>query len=144
MRCFYVLKKWSSAKLSLNRDLSLNKVSLNRDCTVLFQTFLNKKVNEELAFFYELLILTIFGRFLFETNNSGFQQLHNIQIRPKNVVGYLTIHYRFLFAIFYQIFGQLTFQGYISADLVSYLASLGLEYTWDSQLRLVNCPIFDC
>ena len=35
MRCFYVLKKWSSAKLSLNRDLSLNKVSLNRDCTVL-------------------------------------------------------------------------------------------------------------
>ena len=36
MRCFYVLKKWSSAKLSLNRDLSLNKVSLNRDCTVLY------------------------------------------------------------------------------------------------------------
>ena len=35
MRCFYVLKKWSSAKLSLNRDLSLNKMSLNRDCTVL-------------------------------------------------------------------------------------------------------------
>ena len=35
MRCFYVLKKWSSAKLSLNCDLSLNKVSLNRDCTVL-------------------------------------------------------------------------------------------------------------
>ena len=34
MRCFYVLKKWSSAKLSLNRDLSLNKMSLNRDCTV--------------------------------------------------------------------------------------------------------------
>ena len=34
MRCFYVLKKWSFAKLSLNRDLSLNKVSLNRDCTV--------------------------------------------------------------------------------------------------------------
>ena len=34
MRCFYVLKKWSSAKLSLNRGLSLNKVSLNRDCTV--------------------------------------------------------------------------------------------------------------
>ena len=34
MRCFYVLKKWSSIKLSLNRDLSLNKVSLNRDCTV--------------------------------------------------------------------------------------------------------------
>ena len=34
MRCFYVLKKWSSAKLSLNPDLSLNKVSLNRDCTV--------------------------------------------------------------------------------------------------------------
>ena len=34
MRCFYVLKKRSSAKLSLNRDLSLNKVSLNRDCTV--------------------------------------------------------------------------------------------------------------
>ena len=30
MRCFYVLKK-----LSLNRDLSLNKMSLNRDCTVL-------------------------------------------------------------------------------------------------------------
>jgi hypothetical protein len=28
-------KKMSSAKLSLNRDLSLNKVSLNRDCTVL-------------------------------------------------------------------------------------------------------------
>ena len=36
MRCFYVLKKWSSAKLSLNRDLSLNKMSLNRDCTVFF------------------------------------------------------------------------------------------------------------
>ena len=36
MRCFYVLKKWSSAKLSLNRDLSLNKMSLNQDCTVLF------------------------------------------------------------------------------------------------------------
>ena len=35
MRCFYVLKKWSSAKLSLNRDLSLKKMSLNRDCTVL-------------------------------------------------------------------------------------------------------------
>ena len=35
MRCFYVLKKWSSAKLSLNRDFSLNKVSLNPDCTVL-------------------------------------------------------------------------------------------------------------
>ena len=35
MRCFYVLKKWSSAKLSLNRDLSLNKMSLNRVCTVL-------------------------------------------------------------------------------------------------------------
>ena len=34
MRCFYVLKKWFSAKLSLNRDLSLNKMSLNRDCTV--------------------------------------------------------------------------------------------------------------
>ena len=34
MRCFYVLKKWSSAKLSLNRDLSLNKMSLNQDCTV--------------------------------------------------------------------------------------------------------------
>ena len=39
MRCFYVLKKWSSAKLSLNRDLSLNKVSLNRDCTVLCKMF---------------------------------------------------------------------------------------------------------
>ena len=37
MRCFYVLKKWSSAKLSLNRDLSLNKMSLNRDCNVLFE-----------------------------------------------------------------------------------------------------------
>ena len=37
MRCFYVLKKWSSSKLSLNRDLSLNKMSLNRDCTVLPQ-----------------------------------------------------------------------------------------------------------
>ena len=35
MRCFYVLKKWSSAKLSLNWDLSLNKVSLNWDGTVL-------------------------------------------------------------------------------------------------------------
>ena len=35
MRCFYVLKKWSSEKLSLNRDLSLNNMSLNRDCTVL-------------------------------------------------------------------------------------------------------------
>ena len=35
MRCFYVLKKWSSTKLSLNRDLSLNKMSLNRDCTVI-------------------------------------------------------------------------------------------------------------
>ena len=35
MRCFYVLKKWSSTKLSLNRDLSLNKMSLQRDCTVL-------------------------------------------------------------------------------------------------------------
>ena len=34
MRCFYVLKKWSSAKLSLNWYLSLNKMSLNRDCTV--------------------------------------------------------------------------------------------------------------
>ena len=34
MRCSYALKKWSSAKLSLNRDLSLNKLSLNRDCTV--------------------------------------------------------------------------------------------------------------
>ena len=32
---FLCTKKWSSAKLSLNRDLSLNKVSLNRDCTVL-------------------------------------------------------------------------------------------------------------
>ena len=29
MRCFYVLKNWSSSKLSLNRDLSLNKMSLN-------------------------------------------------------------------------------------------------------------------
>ena len=35
MRCFYVLKKRSPAKLSLNRDLSLDKVSLNQDCTVL-------------------------------------------------------------------------------------------------------------
>ena len=36
MRCFSVVKKiWSSEKLSLNRDLSLNKVSLNWDCTVL-------------------------------------------------------------------------------------------------------------
>ena len=35
MRCLYVLKKWSSEKLSVNRDLSLNKVSLNRDCTIL-------------------------------------------------------------------------------------------------------------
>ena len=34
MRCLYVLKKWSSAKLSLNWYLSLNKMSLNRDCTV--------------------------------------------------------------------------------------------------------------
>ena len=34
MRCFYVLKKWSSTKLSLNCDLSLNKVSLNWDSTV--------------------------------------------------------------------------------------------------------------
>ena len=34
MRCFYVLKKWSPTKLSLNRDLSLNKMSLNWDCTV--------------------------------------------------------------------------------------------------------------
>ena len=39
MRCFYELKKWSSAKLSLNRDLSLNKMSLNRDCTVLVGEF---------------------------------------------------------------------------------------------------------
>ena len=35
MRYFYVPKKWSSAKLSLNPDLSLNKMSLNWDCTVL-------------------------------------------------------------------------------------------------------------
>ena len=34
MRCFCVLKKWSSAKLSLNPDLSLNKMSLNWNCTV--------------------------------------------------------------------------------------------------------------
>ena len=40
MRCFYVLKKWSSAKLSLNRDLSLNKKSLNQDCTIPQQTAL--------------------------------------------------------------------------------------------------------
>ena len=33
MRCFYVLKKWSSAKLSLN------KMSLNRDCTVPISLF---------------------------------------------------------------------------------------------------------
>ena len=31
---FYLRKKWTSAKLSLNRGLSLNKMSLNRDCTV--------------------------------------------------------------------------------------------------------------
>ena len=31
---FLCTKKWSSAKLSLNRDLSLNKVLLNRECTV--------------------------------------------------------------------------------------------------------------
>ena len=43
MKCFYVLlKKWSSAKLSLNRDLSLNKVSLNRDCTVI--NFLKRRL----------------------------------------------------------------------------------------------------
>ena len=30
------LNFWSSAKMSLNRDLSLNKVSLNQDCTVFF------------------------------------------------------------------------------------------------------------
>ena len=41
MRCFYVLKKWSSAKLSLNWDLSLNKVSLNRDCTVQCSKWIN-------------------------------------------------------------------------------------------------------
>ena len=35
MRCFYVLKNWSSAKVSLNRGLSLNKMSLNRGSTVL-------------------------------------------------------------------------------------------------------------
>ena len=39
MRCFYVLEKWSSAKLSLNRDLSLNKMSLNRDCTGFFMKY---------------------------------------------------------------------------------------------------------
>ena len=43
MRCFYVLKKWSSAKLSLNRDLSLNKMSLNWDCTVLMIDSIRKK-----------------------------------------------------------------------------------------------------
>ena len=37
---FKVKKKWSSAKLSLNRDLSLNKMSLNRDCTVLYAKLL--------------------------------------------------------------------------------------------------------
>ena len=30
----YILKKWPLAKLSLNQDLSRNKVSLNWDCTV--------------------------------------------------------------------------------------------------------------
>ena len=45
MRCFYVVKKWSSANLSLNRDLSLNKMSLNRDCTVLSIQMLSSDVN---------------------------------------------------------------------------------------------------
>ena len=47
MRCFYVLKKWSFAKLSLNRDLSLNKMSLNRDCTVL------SKNKRQILFFFQ-------------------------------------------------------------------------------------------
>ena len=39
---FLCTKKWSSAKLSLNRDLSLSKMLLNRECTVL--QFVKKRI----------------------------------------------------------------------------------------------------
>ena len=47
MRCFYVVKKWSSAKLSLNRGLSLNKMSLNRECTVLMYYLGTESIDDE-------------------------------------------------------------------------------------------------
>jgi hypothetical protein len=69
MRCFYVLKKWSSAKLSLNRDLSLNKVSLNRDCTVrcnfqyilILTTILQRGLRN--CFFFPIFIWTFISHF---------------------------------------------------------------------------------
>ena len=65
MRCFYVLKKWSSAKLSLNWDLSLNKMSLNRDCTVLYpKDYKNSNESDTFLFFGSIEIFSNF-EFLF-------------------------------------------------------------------------------
>ena len=79
MRCFYVLKKWSSAKLSLNRDLSLNKMSLNRDCTV-FSILLADLVDLAVMKMFE--ILKEYSKFNFNINIFMIKTKDKVQDKP--------------------------------------------------------------